>query len=59
MSCKASKNVMKCVGATLALCSAIAVLGGCKVTPSSSAKKSMKKTINKLSDIVDMISDMF
>lgn len=59
MSCKTSKTVMKCVGATLAICSAMAVMGGCKATSSSSAKKSMKKTVNKLADIVDMVTDMF
>lgn len=58
MSCKMSKTMMKCVGITLAVCSAMAMAGGCKATPSSSVKKSMKKTVNKFADVVDMISDM-
>lgn len=57
MSAKTSKTLMKCVGATLAVCSAMAMVGGCQ-SSSSSAKKSMKKTVNKFADIIDTVSDM-
>ncbi|MDO4364750.1 MAG: hypothetical protein Q4C99_09495 [Clostridia bacterium] len=57
MSIKTSKMLMKCVGATLALCSAMAIAGGCCCTSSSSsAKKFMKKTMNKMSDVVDTLA---
>ena len=55
MSIKASKMMMKCVGATLALCSAMALAGGC-CSRSSSTKKFMKKTMNKMSDVVDTLA---
>lgn len=57
MSIKASKMMMKCVGATLALCSAMALAGGCCCKSSSpSTKKFMKKTMNKMSDVVDTLA---
>ncbi|WP_177917214.1 hypothetical protein [uncultured Eubacterium sp.] len=57
MSGKTSRTLMKCVGATLAVCSAMAITGGC-CSNSSGAKKSMKKTVNKFADIIDTVSDM-
>lgn len=57
MSNKKSMIIMKCVGGTLAICSALAMVGGTKsATMSGSTKKIMKKTVNKMSDIVDAIS---
>ena len=65
MSNKKSMIIMKCVGGTLAICSALAMVGGTKSATmsgtktsgmSGSTKKMMKKTVNKMSDIVDTIS---
>lgn len=54
-----SKTIMKCMGATLAVCSAVSMLGGASAkSPSSQTKKTMKKTINKVADIVDTVSNM-
>ena len=39
MKMNTQRNVMKCIGATLAVCSAIAMVGG---TKSCSAKKTIK-----------------
>ncbi len=50
-----SKMIMKGVGATLAVCSALAMASAAK--PSSAvAKKAVKKTANKVADIVDTMS---
>lgn len=57
MSAKTTRVLMKCVGATLAVCSAVAMVGGCQ-SNSNSAKKTMKKTANKFADIIDTVSDM-
>ena len=47
--------IMKGVGATLAVCSALAMASSTK--PSSMmAKKAVKKTANKVADVVDSIS---
>lgn len=57
MSNKKAMTIMKCVGGTLAICSALAMVGGTKTSGmSGSTKKMMKKTVNKMSDIVDTIS---
>lgn len=57
MSNKKSMVIMKCVGGTLAICSALAMAGGMKTSSmSGSTKKMLKKTVNKMSDIVDTIS---
>lgn len=57
MSNKRSMVIMKCVGGTLAICSALAMAGGMKTSSmSGSTKKMLKKTVNKMSDIVDTIS---
>lgn len=42
MSAKTTRALMKCVGATLAVCSAVAMVGGCQ-SNSHNAKKTMKK----------------
>lgn len=57
MSNKKAMIIMKCVGGTLAICSALAMTGGMKAcSMSGNTKKMMKKTVNKISDIVDAIS---
>ena len=57
MSAKTTRALMKCVGSTLAVCSAVAMVGGCQ-SNSHNAKKTMKKTANKFADIIDTVSDM-
>lgn len=55
MKINTTKNMMKIVGATLAVCSAMTMLEGSKMS-SSTAKKAVKKTANKVADVVDMMS---
>lgn len=50
-----TKMMMKCVGATLAVCSAVTMLEGTKMN-GNSAKKAVKKTASKVADIVDTVS---
>lgn len=52
---KVSKTMMKMVGATLAVCSAMTMLEGTRMS-SGTAKKAVKKTANKVAGIVDTIS---
>lgn len=47
--------MMKIVGATLAVCSAMTMFEGSKFS-SSAAKKAVKKTANRVADIVDTVS---
>jgi hypothetical protein len=54
MKMNTSKNVMKCVGATLAICSAVTMMNSVK--SSSSAKKTIKKTAGKVVDMIDTIN---
>ncbi len=51
---KKTAKVMKTVGATLAVASAVAMVGGAK--GDTSTKKMMKKTVQKVSDFVDTVS---
>ena len=55
MSKKTSTNMMKIMGATLAVCSAAAIMGGMK-TSNSSAKKTMKKAGEKVVEFVDTVA---
>lgn len=55
MKMKTTKAMLKCVGATLAVCSAVTMLEGTMVS-SSSTKKMVKKTANKVADIVDTVT---
>ncbi len=55
MKTATSKMIMKGVGATLAVCSALAMASGTKSAPSST-KKAVKKTANKVAGMVDAIS---
>ena len=59
MKMNPSKTLMKCVGATLAVCSVMSIVGGAKAGSMGSmnkAKKSVRKTINKMADVVDTIA---
>lgn len=55
MSKKSATNVMRIMGATLAVCSAMAIVGSSK-TGNCTAKKTMKNAMNKMSDIVDTVT---
>ena len=55
MNKKDTSNMMKIMGATLAVCSAAAIMGGMK-TNSFSAKKTMKKAGEKVVDFVDTVA---
>ena len=55
MNKKDTSNMMKIMGATLAVCSAAAIMGGMK-SNSFSAKKTMKKAGEKVVDFVDTVA---
>lgn len=55
MSKKATANMLRAMGATLAVCSAAAMMGASKAN-CSSAKKTMKKTADKVVNFVDTVS---
>lgn len=55
MNKKTTANMMKAMGATLAVCSAVAIMGATK-TGSNSAKKTMKKTVDKVANFVDSVA---
>ena len=55
MKKKTTANVMKAMGATLAVFSAAAMMGAMK-TDNSSARKTMKKTADKVVDFVDTMT---
>lgn len=57
MKASTTKMVMKCVGATLAICSAVTMLEG-KSMNAGCAKKSIKKTANRIINVVDTLSAM-
>ncbi|MCM1114852.1 MAG: hypothetical protein NC397_05075 [Clostridium sp.] len=52
---KKTANTMKAIGATLAVCSAVAMMGAAK-SDSTSAKKTMKKTADKVVSFVDTVA---
>ena len=54
MKMNTTKNIMKGIGATLAVCSAVTMMASAK--SGSGAKKAMKKTATKITDIVDTFS---
>ena len=55
MKINTSKNIMKGVGATLAVCSALAMVSSSK--PATFAtKKAVKKTATKVADMIGSIS---
>ena len=55
MKTNTSKMIMKGVGATLAVCSALAMASSSRAA-SLGTKKAVKKTANKIADVVDSIS---
>lgn len=56
MNMKSAKIMMKCISGTLAICSAIAMAGSCMGSSSCNTKKMVKKTANKITDIIDTVS---
>lgn len=55
MKSKSQQNLLKAMGATLAVCSAVAIMGSTK-NNTSTAKKTMKKTADKVVNFVDTVS---
>ncbi len=55
MKMNSQKTVLKCVGAALAVGSAIAMASSTKAG-NCSTKKTMKKTANKVADFVDTVA---
>lgn len=55
MKKKTTANIMKAVGATFAVCSAAAMMGAAK-SDSASAKKTMRKTADKVVEFVDTVA---
>ncbi len=56
MKQKTAKSILNCMGATFAVCSLLSMVGGTKICGASSTKKAVKKTVNKMADVVDAIS---
>lgn len=54
---KSSANIMKVMGATLAVCSAAALMTSTK-SSSQTAKKAMQKTVDKVAGFVDTMTSM-
>ena len=55
MKMNTTKNIMKGIGAPLAVCSAVTMMASSK-SNGASTKNVMKKTADKVADIVDSIS---
>ena len=55
MNKRNTKTMLKAMGATFAVCSAAAMMGASK-SGTMSAKKTMKKTAQKVTDFVDTLS---
>lgn len=56
MKMNTTKNIMKGIGATLAVCSAVTMMASAK--SGMGAKKAMKKTVEKVADVVDTFSSI-
>lgn len=56
MKKKTTQNMMRAVGATLAVCSAAAIIGSAKNTSNKSAKKTIMKTADKVVGFVDTMA---
>ncbi|MCM1285418.1 MAG: hypothetical protein NC213_01310 [Acetobacter sp.] len=54
---KTSANIMKVMGATIAVCSAAALMTSTK-SNSQTAKKAMQKTVDKVAGFVDTMTSM-
>ena len=53
-----TKNIMKGVGGVLAVCSAVTMMAGTKHmnATATSTKKTIKKTANKITDVIDAVT---
>ncbi len=58
MKSKTKQNILKTMGAAFAVCSAAAIASSTKCSTSDIAKKSMKKTADKVAGFVDMVASM-
>ncbi|GEM_PF-4904107 len=54
---KKTANTMRALGATFAVCSAVAIMGAAK-TENTSVKKTMKKTADKVVGFVDTVASL-
>ena len=55
MKISTTKNIMKGIGGVLAVCSAVSMMASKKGT-GDNAKKTVKKTANKVASVVDTIT---
>ncbi|MCC8073610.1 MAG: hypothetical protein LIO62_05740 [Clostridiales bacterium] len=55
---KKSANVMKAMGATFAVCSAVAMMTAAKTNNANQAKKTIKKTADKVIGFMDTMTSM-
>ena len=55
MKGKSQQNLLMAMGATLAVCSAVALMGG---TKTNKAQKTMKKTADKMMNFVDTVTSL-
>lgn len=55
MKMNTTKNIMKGIGGVLAVCSAVTMMASTK-TSGASTKKVMKKTVDKVADVVDTLT---
>lgn len=57
MKMNTTKNIMKGVGGVLAVCSAVTMMATSKKSDTmNSTKKSIKKTANKITDVIDAVT---
>ncbi|MBQ9517155.1 MAG: hypothetical protein IJR60_03685 [Eubacterium sp.] len=57
MKINTTKNIMKGIGATLAVCSAITMMASSnKMNAASSTKHTIKKTANKITNVIDAVA---
>ena len=57
MKMNTTKNIMKGIGGVLAVCSAVSMVAGSrKMDMSSSTKHTIKKTANKITDVIDAVT---
>ena len=57
MKMNTTKNIMKGVGGVLAVCSAVTMMAGAKKNDTaSSTKRTIKKTANKITDVIDAVT---
>ena len=57
MKMNTTKNIMKGVGGVLAVCSAVTMMASAKKSDTmSGTKKSIKKTANKITAVIDAVT---